>query len=93
MNQLLPDHRQITDISYKKNEQLGNGELDRMTVYDIFCKSTNGEEFIVKTQRKSQRHFKGTLPSTTLLLQPNPCPKKQRHRMNPIFIWPQASFV
>jgi predicted transposase/invertase (TIGR01784 family) len=58
LNQLLPSHRQIADVTYKGTEQLGNGELERIAVYDIYCISEKGEEFIVEIQRKSQRYFK-----------------------------------
>jgi predicted transposase/invertase (TIGR01784 family) len=58
LNQLLPSHRQIADVTYKVNEQLGAGELERVAVYDIYCTSEKGEEFIVEIQRKSQRYFK-----------------------------------
>jgi predicted transposase/invertase (TIGR01784 family) len=58
LNQLLPSHRQIADVTYKVNEQLGAGEWERVAVYDIYCTSEKGEEFIVEIQRKSQRYFK-----------------------------------
>jgi len=58
LNQLMPAHHQIQDLTFEKNEQLGESEIDRIVVFDIFCKSKNGEHFIVEIQRKKQEYFK-----------------------------------
>ena len=58
LNILLPAHHQIKDLFYDKNEHLGSIAGDRMAVFDIHCRSKNGEHFIVEIQRKKQTYFK-----------------------------------
>lgn len=58
LNQILPEHHQIEDLSYSKNEQLGNQDLDRKAIFDLYCKGRNGERFIVEIQKAKQNFFK-----------------------------------
>lgn len=59
LNQVvLPKQRKIADLTYKKNEQIGNSELDRKAIFDIYCIGTNGERFIVEMQKAKQDYFK-----------------------------------
>jgi predicted transposase/invertase (TIGR01784 family) len=58
LNQLLPKHHQIKDLTYTKTEQLGSSELDRNVIFDIHCTSQSGEKFIVEMQKARQRFFK-----------------------------------
>ncbi|MCB9233929.1 MAG: PD-(D/E)XK nuclease family transposase [Bacteroidia bacterium] len=58
LNQVLPLHHQIKDLSYSNNENLGRGELDRKAVFDLYCVGENGERFIVEVQKAKQNFFK-----------------------------------
>ena len=59
LNQVvLPSHHKIADLSYAKNEQLGNTEIDRKAIFDLYCVGTNGERFIVEMQKAKQNYFK-----------------------------------
>ncbi len=58
LNQLLPAKHQIQDLFYKKNEQLGNNELDRKAIFDLYCESREGHKFIVELQKAKQNFFK-----------------------------------
>jgi predicted transposase/invertase (TIGR01784 family) len=58
LNQILPAHHQIEDLSYLKTEQLGNQALDRKAIFDLYCKGKNGERFIVELQKAKQNFFK-----------------------------------
>jgi predicted transposase/invertase (TIGR01784 family) len=58
LNQLLPEKHQINDLNFYQNEQLPKDRKDRIAIFDIFCKSKTGEEFIVEIQRKRQDFFK-----------------------------------
>ncbi len=43
LNQVvLPSHHKIADLSYAKNEQVGNTEIDRKAIFDLYCVGTNG---------------------------------------------------
>ena len=48
----------ITDLEYSKNEHLGPSEWDRNVVFDIFCKTENGDRIIIEMQKFFQTHFK-----------------------------------
>jgi predicted transposase/invertase (TIGR01784 family) len=58
LNQLLPPHHQIQDLSYVRNEMLGDTVLDRGAVFDLYCVSPSGERFIVEMQKAKQLYFK-----------------------------------
>jgi len=58
LNALLPESNQIADLTFKNSEQLGQTELDRKAIYDIYCENINGEKFIVELQKAKQNYFK-----------------------------------
>ncbi len=58
LNELLEKENRITDLSYLKNEQLGQHEGERRAVYDLYCTNQKGEKFIVEIQRAKQEYFK-----------------------------------
>ena len=55
---LLSDNQQITKLEYKKNDHLGQSDIDRNVVFDLYCENQNGEKFIVELQKAKQTHFK-----------------------------------
>ncbi len=59
LNELLKDqHGPIKSIRYMKNEHLGNGDLDRRAIFDLYCETESGEKFIVEIQKSKQKFFK-----------------------------------
>ena len=58
LNALLPLNDLIVDLTFKNNEQLGNTDLDRKAIYDIYCENQKGEKFIVELQKAKQNFFK-----------------------------------
>ena len=58
LNTLLPAHHQIQDLSFKNNENLGNKQIDRKAIFDIYCQAKSGERFIVEIQKAKQNFFK-----------------------------------
>ena len=58
LNTLLPQHHQIQDLQYTKNEYQGVTALDRKAIFDLNCISTTGERFIVELQKAKQNYFK-----------------------------------
>lgn len=58
LNSLLPQQNKIANLSFKNTEQLGQTDLDRKAVYDIYCQNENGERFIVELQKAKQNYFK-----------------------------------
>jgi predicted transposase/invertase (TIGR01784 family) len=58
LNALLPEKDKIVNLTFKDKEQLGQSELDRKAIYDIFCENEKGEKFIVELQKAKQNYFK-----------------------------------
>lgn len=58
LNTLLPAHHQIQELSYKSTENLGNTQIDRKAIFDIYCQGQNGDRFIVELQKAKQNFFK-----------------------------------
>jgi len=58
LNALLPNADKIVDLTFKNNEQLGQTDLDRKAIYDIYCENEKGEKFIVELQKAKQNYFK-----------------------------------
>jgi len=57
LNQVLPNQK-IEDLTYSSNEKLGQTEIDRKAIFDLYCVGENGERFIVKMQKAKQNFFK-----------------------------------
>lgn len=57
LNSLLTLDSPIKDITYKNVEKLGDTIEDRRAVFDVYCESDNGEQFIVEMQREIQEFF------------------------------------
>ncbi len=58
LNQLLPPHHQIKDLVFKNVEQSADLQNERKAIFDIHCKSINGEYFIVEMQKAKINYFK-----------------------------------
>lgn len=58
LNALLPKADKIVDLTFENNEQLGQTDLDRKAIYDIYCENEQGEKFIVELQKAKQNYFK-----------------------------------
>ena len=58
LNQVLPEHHRVEELSYTPTEQLGATEVDRKAIFDLYCTSPSGERFIVEIQKAKQNYFK-----------------------------------
>lgn len=58
LNTLLPQHHQIADLQYTKNEYQGVSPVDRRAIFDLNCMSTTGQRFIIELQKVKQQYFK-----------------------------------
>jgi len=58
LNQILPEKHKIKDLSYSRNEHVGQNELDRKAIFDLYCISESGDRFIVEMQKAKQDYFK-----------------------------------
>ena len=58
LNAILSPANRIVALTFKNTEQLGQTEVDRKVIYDIYCENENGEKFIVELQKAKQNYFK-----------------------------------
>ena len=58
LNQLLPAIHKVKNLSYTKDEQLGDNKHERKAIFDLYCESESGEKFIVEVQKAKQNFFK-----------------------------------
>lgn len=59
LNELLKEEQgQITDLTYLKTEHLGDSDIDRKAIFDLYCENEKGEKFIVELQKSKQNFFK-----------------------------------
>ena len=58
LNQLLPSHHKIEDLTYADKENLPLTEYERKAIFDIYCTNAKGERFIVEIQKAKQNYFK-----------------------------------
>lgn len=45
LNELLKGKEEIKELTYLKNEHLGNTSTDRKAVFDMYCENPQGEKF------------------------------------------------
>jgi predicted transposase/invertase (TIGR01784 family) len=62
LNSVIPQLN-IKDLTYKKTENLGNNELDKKVIFDLYCENEKGQKFIVELQKANgatsrQAYFK-----------------------------------
>ncbi len=58
LNTLLPAEHQIHDLSYSNTERQGYNAFDRKAMFDLHCKSANGERFVIELQKVKYNYFK-----------------------------------
>ena len=52
LNNLLVGEKEIVDITFLDKEQPAIYEEDRSLIYDVYCKTTDGDHIIVEMQNK-----------------------------------------
>jgi predicted transposase/invertase (TIGR01784 family) len=59
LNELLKEEQgEIIELTYLKNDKLGNSEEERKAIFDLYCENEKGEKFIVELQKTKQKFFK-----------------------------------
>ena len=58
LNALLHEEQCVVDVTYLPNEHIGDFELDRKSIFDVYCRNDRGEHFIVEMQKAEQKFFK-----------------------------------
>lgn len=58
LNQILPERHKIKELNYSRNEHIGQVDIDRKAIFDLYCIGESGERFIVEVQKAKQNYFK-----------------------------------
>jgi predicted transposase/invertase (TIGR01784 family) len=58
LNDLLELKDKIVDLEYRNLEKLGLKINDRKAIFDVYCRDSKDNKFIVELQRSEQRYFK-----------------------------------
>jgi predicted transposase/invertase (TIGR01784 family) len=58
LNQILPPHHQIVELTFRNSEILGEMLHERKAIFDIHCEAKSGEKFIVEMQKAKVNFFK-----------------------------------
>ena len=85
LNALFNDEdKQIEDVQYLNGENLGDGYGDRRSVFDVYCTTSDGSQFIVEMQKAEQTYFKdrSVYYATTPIRQQAPKGKWDYHLEN-----------
>jgi predicted transposase/invertase (TIGR01784 family) len=86
LNQLLPTHHQIADLTFQNVEVLPDTEEERKAFFDIHCTATTGERFIVEMQKARVKHFKDrAMFYTTFPIRDQAKIGKWNFRLSPIY--------
>lgn len=59
LNQLISSEAgEIKELTFLKNEHLGQSYYERKAIFDLYCTNQDGEKFIVEIQKAKQNYFK-----------------------------------
>ena len=58
VNALLQGREVIRQLTLLPNEQLGDTQEDRRSVFDVYCENERGEKIIIEMQKADQQYFK-----------------------------------
>ena len=78
------EEKMIEDVQYLNGENLGDGYGDRRSVFDVYCTTSDGSQFIVEMQKAEQTYFKdrSVYYATTPIRQQAPKGKWDYHLEN-----------
>ena len=58
VNSLFDGKEVIKDLTYLNTEHLGNSELNRRAIFDVYCENEKGEKILIEMQKGEQQNFK-----------------------------------
>ncbi len=58
LNSILPKHHQIAELNFQNVENLPDTNVERKAFFDIHCRASSGERFIVEMQKAEVKFFK-----------------------------------
>ncbi|WP_439242169.1 Rpn family recombination-promoting nuclease/putative transposase [Lonepinella sp. BR2474] len=58
LNELFKSKKVIKDLTYNKNEQVGDTLSQGAVIFDLICTADDDSQFIIEVQRSAQENFK-----------------------------------
>lgn len=58
LNAVFQGQREIVDVQFVDKEKIGEHEDERALIYDVHCKTANGDKVIIEMQNRYQTHFR-----------------------------------
>lgn len=58
LNAVYQGKRDIVDVEFVDKERISENKNDRALIYDVHCKTANGEKLIIEMQNRYQTHFR-----------------------------------
>lgn len=88
LNEILKNEQgEIKSLTYLKNEQTGRSSDDRRAIFDIFCETEDGEQFIVEIQKSKQKWFKDrSVYYSTFPIQKQAQKNNWDFKLNPVYL-------
>ena len=94
LNSLLSLKYKIVELNFRKNEQLGNTELNRKAIFDLYCQDERGQRFIVELQKAEQKFFKDrTIYYSTFPIQEQAIKGEWNYKLDPVYCIGILDFV
>ena len=94
LNTFLPDRHHIKDLTFKNNENIGNNQIDRKDVFDIYCQAESGERFIVDIQKAKHNFFKDlSIYYSTFPIQEQALKGNWEYKLSPVYTVGILDFV
>lgn len=82
LNELFRGRKSIEDLTYNKNEHVGDTSENGGVIFDLTCTASNGEQFIIEVQRSSHRNLKQRMLYYGSRLIADQAPKGKRNEWN-----------
>ena len=94
LNTFLPDRHHIKDLTFKNNENIGNNQIDRKAIFDIYCQAESGERFIVEIQKAKHNFFKDrSIYYSTFPIQEQALKGDWKYKLSPVYTVGILDFV
>lgn len=58
LNAVFQGQREIVDVEFVDKERIGEYKGDRALIYDVHCRTADGDKVIIEMQNRYQTHFK-----------------------------------
>lgn len=82
LNELFRGRKSIVDLSYEKNEHVGDSEEMGTVIFDLMCTAENGEKFVIEVQRTPQINLKKRVLYYSSKIIADQAPKGKRRDWN-----------